>query len=110
MLVPGGKHGLKIFHSAVRDLTMGLPEIKHLFEPRTIAVIGASHDPSKIGYKILDNILSGGYSGRVFPVNPRGGELLGRDCDPGDGDEGRVFFAPFDRGILNGHFRGELVA
>ena len=56
---------------------MGLPEIKHLFEPRTIAVIGASHDPSKIGYKILDNILSGGYSGRVFPVNPRGGELLG---------------------------------
>ena len=51
--------------------------IKYLFEPRTIAVIGAARDPNKIGYKILNNILSGGYRGRVFPVNPQGGEILG---------------------------------
>src|SRR5512136_2302932 len=53
------------------------PDIKYLFEPRSVAVIGASHDQKKIGYKILDNILSGGYRGKVFPVNPRGGEILG---------------------------------
>ena len=35
------------------------------------------------------------------------GEGLNRDCDPSHGDEGRVFFAPFDGGILNGHFRGK---
>jgi acetyl coenzyme A synthetase (ADP forming)-like protein len=53
------------------------PDIKYLFEPRSVAVIGASHDQKKIGYKILDNILSGGYRGKVFPVNPKGGEILG---------------------------------
>jgi hypothetical protein len=37
-----------------------------------------------------------------------GGELLGRDCDLRHGDLGRVFFPPFDCGILDGHFRGVL--
>ena len=53
------------------------PDIKYLFEPRAIAVIGASHDETKIGYKILNNILSGGYSGKIYPVNPGGGTILG---------------------------------
>jgi len=53
------------------------PDITYLLEPRSVAVIGASHDQRKIGYKILDNIVSGGYPGKVYPVNPRGGEILG---------------------------------
>lgn len=53
------------------------PDIKYLFEPRAVAVIGASHNKEKIGYKIVDNILSGGYNGSVYPVNPKGGEILG---------------------------------
>jgi acetyl coenzyme A synthetase (ADP forming)-like protein len=52
-------------------------EIKYLFEPRSIAVIGASHEKKKIGYSILNNIISGGYKGKIFPVNPQGGEILG---------------------------------
>ncbi|MBN2159156.1 MAG: acetate--CoA ligase family protein [Spirochaetes bacterium] len=52
-------------------------DITCLFEPRSIAVIGASHDTDKIGYKILSNIVSGGYRGAVYPVNPQGGEILG---------------------------------
>lgn len=51
--------------------------MKYFFEPRSIAVIGASENREKIGFKILDNITSGGYSGKVFPVNPKGGEILG---------------------------------
>lgn len=51
-------------------------EIKKIFEPRSIAVIGASHSPEKVGYKILENIITGGYKGKVFPVNPAGGEIL----------------------------------
>jgi BioD-like phosphotransacetylase family protein len=39
-------------------------------------VIGASQEPSKIGYKIVSNILSGGYRGKGYPVNPRGSEIL----------------------------------
>ncbi len=53
-------------------------DIKYLFEPESIAVIGASNDTSKIGYKILNNIVRGGFKGEIYPVNPQGGEFLGR--------------------------------
>jgi acetyltransferase len=51
--------------------------IKYLFEPRSIAIIGASHHKDKIGYKILENIISSGYKGKIYPVNPQGGKILG---------------------------------
>ncbi len=51
--------------------------IRVLFEPKSIAVVGAARDENKIGYKILKNILSGGYRGKVYPINPQGGEILG---------------------------------
>jgi acetate---CoA ligase (ADP-forming) len=54
------------------------PDIKYLFEPRSVAIIGASRDPSKIGYKFVQNITSSGFTGKVFPVNPEGGEILGQ--------------------------------
>ncbi|MDI9632998.1 MAG: acetate--CoA ligase family protein [Methanolinea sp.] len=47
-----------------------------LFSPRSVAVIGASADPNKIGYVVLRNLLS--FHGTVYPVNPRHGELMGR--------------------------------
>lgn len=52
-------------------------DMKALFEPRSIAVIGASTAPGKIGYKIVENIVEVGYEGKVYPVNPKGGEVLG---------------------------------
>ncbi len=57
---------------------MNTPDIKYLFEPRGVAVIGASATPGKIGYAIVDNIVSSGYKGGVYPINPKGGEILGR--------------------------------
>lgn len=51
--------------------------IKYLFEPRSVAVVGASHKPGKIGYLILENIIGGGYKGKIYPVNPQGGTVLG---------------------------------
>ncbi|MBN1217496.1 MAG: acetate--CoA ligase family protein [Anaerolineae bacterium] len=51
-------------------------KITRLFEPRTVAVIGASSNPNKIGYTIVKNIVQGGYSGHVYPVNPKGGKIL----------------------------------
>ncbi len=58
-------------------MTQDGPDIRRLFRPRSVAVIGASHNESKIGHKILSNIVSGGYEGRIYPVNPKGGEILG---------------------------------
>ena len=51
--------------------------MRYLFEPRSIAVIGAFHDTAKIGYTVLENIVLGGYPHEVYPINPQGGEILG---------------------------------
>ena len=58
-------------------MTVKNEKIKYLFEPSSVAIIGASQDENKIGYKIVRNITNGGFKGKIFPVNPRGGELLG---------------------------------
>lgn len=46
--------------------------------PRSIAVIGASAEEGKVGHDVLKNLLTQGYRGEVFPINPKGGEILGR--------------------------------
>ncbi len=57
-------------------------DINYLFEPRSVAVIGASQDEKKIGYRIVANIVGGGYRRKVYPINPRGGRLLGKKVYP----------------------------
>ncbi len=52
-------------------------DIQSLFEPQAVAIIGASANKNKIGYKIVENIVTGGYTGQIYPVNPKGGEILG---------------------------------
>ncbi len=51
--------------------------IKSLFEPKSFAIIGASHDSKKIGYAVVRNLLAGGYKGKIYPVSPKGGEISG---------------------------------
>ncbi len=51
-----------------------------LLYPETVAVIGASRAPGKVGYAILDNLIKSGYQGRIIPVNPNGDEVLGLPC------------------------------
>ncbi len=55
------------------------------FRPRSVAVIGASSDPKKLGHAVLDNLVNGGYptDGRVvYPINPKGGAILGLRAFP----------------------------
>ncbi len=47
------------------------------FAPRTVAVIGASATPGKIGHSVVANMLAAGFKGRLFPVNPKGGTIEG---------------------------------
>ncbi|HIQ10217.1 MAG TPA: acetyl CoA synthetase, partial [Euryarchaeota archaeon] len=51
--------------------------MEFFFRPEGVAVIGASRNPRKIGHQVLRNIVEGGYGGKVYPVNPKGGEILG---------------------------------
>jgi len=48
-----------------------------IFYPQTLAVIGASADLTKFGNIILSAIQEIGYSGKIYPVNPEGGEING---------------------------------
>jgi acetyl coenzyme A synthetase (ADP forming)-like protein len=52
------------------------------FNPRSIAVIGASHDPKKVGHAVLSNLIRYNFIGRLCPVNPSGGEILGLKAYP----------------------------
>ena len=50
---------------------------EELFNPESIAIIGASSDPAKIGNMVLRNLIASGYSGTIYAVNSKGGEALG---------------------------------
>ena len=52
------------------------------FRPQSVAVIGASREPEKLGYAVLANIQEGGYEGRLYPVNPKADEILGLKAYP----------------------------
>lgn len=54
----------------------------HLFSPRSIAIIGASNSPEKVGAVVLKNIIDSGYSGKIFPVNPTATEINGLKSYP----------------------------
>jgi len=47
------------------------------FKPQSVAVIGASGSPGKLGYVIVKNIADSDFSGAVYPVNPKSDEILG---------------------------------
>ncbi|OFW60718.1 MAG: hypothetical protein A2133_03685 [Actinobacteria bacterium RBG_16_64_13] len=54
-----------------------VPNMKALVAPRSMAVVGASGDITKWGGSALRNIIQGGYEGKIYPVNPKGGEFFG---------------------------------
>lgn len=48
------------------------------FDAKGVAILGASTNPKKLSYGILENLLSYGYKGEVYPVNPNATEILGK--------------------------------
>lgn len=55
--------------------------MEFFFKPESVAVVGASRDPQKDGYVILQNIIDS-FSGKIFPVNPNAGEICGLKAYP----------------------------
>ena len=51
-----------------------------LLNPASVAVVGASAKPDKVGYAVVNNIIAGGFTGAVYPVNPKVDEILGKKC------------------------------
>jgi acetyltransferase len=50
--------------------------VEKLFNPKSIAVIGASRQEGKVGHSVLKNLLQYGYPGKIYPINPKAEEIL----------------------------------
>lgn len=77
------------------SMKTGAP-LKQLFAPRSVAVIGASRDPDKVGYRVVENLIKGGFEGPIYPVNPAATEVLGLRVYPSLPDVG----APVDLAVV----------
>ena len=67
---------------AERERSAGVASLRHVLTPASVAVIGASRRPRSAGRIILRNIVTGGFSGLVYAVNPGLTELDGVPCVP----------------------------
>src|SRR5690349_10626211 len=56
--------------------------VERLIRPRSVAIIGASSDPSRTTGRPLRYLLKHGYEGTIYPVNPRAAEIDGIACYP----------------------------
>ncbi len=51
--------------------------LQKALSPKSIALVGASGTPGKLGFDILSNLKFLGYKGKIYPVNPKGEDILG---------------------------------
>ncbi len=51
--------------------------MRKFFYPESIAIVGASKDPKKVGNRIANNLLTNNFGGRIYPINPKSEEILG---------------------------------
>jgi acetyl coenzyme A synthetase (ADP forming)-like protein len=56
--------------------------LESFFNPKSVAIVGASHRKGKVGYEILKNMIDAGYKGKIFPVNPNAESIEGLACSP----------------------------
>jgi len=61
-------------------VTDPIRQLDAVLRPKSVAVIGASTSPDKIGYEILKNIIDSGFEGAVYPINPKAEVILDRAC------------------------------
>jgi len=61
---------------------MDFTSLDSLLQPKSVAIVGASTQPGKIGYTVIENLIKGEYKGKIFPINPTATEILGLKVYP----------------------------
>ena len=74
----------------IRDL------MKEILSPNSVAIIGASNDEAKLGGMLLKNMINAGFKGKLYPINPKGGEIMGLKAYPSVTDVGE----PIDLAVV----------
>ena len=72
----------KPLENAISTAQPNIQFLEKFFTPRSVALIGASSTPGKIGNSVLDSLAKHEYQGEVYPVNPKASEILGIPCYP----------------------------
>jgi acetyl coenzyme A synthetase (ADP forming)-like protein len=62
------------YRPAEKDVVTSM---KRIMQPKAVAVIGASDQAGKIGNSVMKNLINGGYQGKIYPITPKGGEIMG---------------------------------
>ncbi len=66
----------------LRDRLATVASLRPFFQPRAVAVVGASRDPASIGQRTLLALIHDGYRGPLHPINPKADQILGRKAYP----------------------------
>ena len=61
---------------------MGVNELDYILKPRSVAIIGATSNPKKYGFQFVNYVKGHGFRGKIYPINPKGGEVLGLKMYP----------------------------
>lgn len=61
---------------------MNFDVLNGLLRPKSVAVVGASNTPGKIGYLAVKNLIDCRYPGQIYPINPKSDEILGLPAYP----------------------------
>jgi acetate---CoA ligase (ADP-forming) subunit alpha len=64
------------------DAQKSVNVMQFLFNPSSVAVIGASDNPTKLGYHVMKSLVNGGFKGALIPVNPGADEIFGFKAYP----------------------------
>lgn len=64
------------------DIRVKVQNLKKVFNPKSVAIVGASSEPGKVGYQVLNNVIKNGFKGKVYPINKKATEILGVPCFP----------------------------
>ena len=65
---------------AMNQIVTATTSLDALFNPRSVAIVGASADPSKTGGRPVNYLLKHGFAGTIYPINPKADEISGLKC------------------------------
>jgi acetyl coenzyme A synthetase (ADP forming)-like protein len=60
-----------------RERTAAVAAVEHVLRPRSVAIVGASRRPGSIGAAVMANLVAGGFTGPIFPINPHASAIEG---------------------------------
>jgi acetate---CoA ligase (ADP-forming) len=71
-----------VSRAEMRDRIATTASLRSFFQPRSVAVVGASRNPASIGGRLLNALVSNGFQGAIFPVNPNASTVASLPCYP----------------------------